>query len=185
MIWYTPLSPELYETLNCGLMVSDIITLVICVRYLMTAYTHFVDPYGTSRMGRWEAFKALRQLRLGVGMTVFLFGETPRMTYLWLVRYLTNTGNDASWMSQGVWVYIPIVSSTIAVFGMACIARALVPLVWGRFSYLAPISITVLAIVATRLIRDVGHLVEFTCGVTALAIAVVVIRRWRSPQFDV
>lgn len=148
MMYLTPLPPELYEVLNCALATSDFVTLGICIRYLMTAYFQF-----RKALTPWQSLRAMRTLRLSIGFTVFLIGETPRMGYLWFVRYLANTGHDATWLSKGWWIFLPVAASAVAVFGMACVVRALIPEVWGRYGYVGTIAISVVAVIGTQLFR--------------------------------
>lgn len=151
MLYFTPLPPELYEVLNCAIFAGSSVLLILCIRYLAAAYAGFRRA---GFMSRWECFVALRTLKLAVGLTVLLSGVVPRMGYLWLSRYLANTGYNVEWMSHGWMIYIPIIGSALDVLGCACTARAIIPEVWGRFGYFGTLAVAAGAVVLTQVLRD-------------------------------
>lgn len=156
MYYLAGLPPELYEIINAALGAVSWVALAICVRYLATAYVHLRNvPTGLPEppLSRLEAFYELRKLRLAIGLTVFLTGEAPRMTWLWWARYAANTGHDASWMAEWPYVTIPILASAQSVFGMGCVVRALTPLAWGRWGYVLAIGAAAWAVAVTQIVR--------------------------------
>ena len=132
------LPPLLYEVINCAIASTSAVALVICLRYLATEYRNI---------------QGLLRLRLAVAFTVFLFGETTRMSWVWLVRYLANTGHDTYWMGSLPWTVIPVAGSLVSIFGMACVVRALTPAAWGKWGYVMSLGAAVVAISLTQLIR--------------------------------
>lgn len=138
MILYTALPPELYEILNCAIATTSAIALVICVRYLATEY---------------QNIKGLLRLKLAIGFTVFLCGETARMTWVWLARYIANTHHDPAWMGAIPWLLIPIIGSAVSVFGMACIVKTLTPEAWGKWGYVGAIGAAAFAVAVTQIVR--------------------------------
>lgn len=156
MFWFTPLPPLLYEIINCALFTGSTMWLVICIRYLASAYVKLRKiPEGAliPVMTQWEALNELYKLRVAIGLTIFLCGESPRMGYLWVVRYLQNTGHDVAWLSQGWWIFVPVIASTISVIGCACSVRAIIPEAWGRHAYVGTLALVICAVVATQVIR--------------------------------
>lgn len=180
MMYFTPLPPVLYEIINCALFTSATVVLILCGRYLLTAYFQMRKSAGVGvsvpSLSRFEAFYELRKLRLAVGLTVFMLGESPRMGYLWLSRYMQNTGHDIAWLSQGFWILVPIIGSATAVCGLACLARAIVPAVWGRFGYFGTLMIATAAVVATQIIRDPIMLAEVV-GPSAVVLILLLVGR--------
>lgn len=150
IILFHALPPLLYEVLNCAIASTCVVALVIVLRYMTAAYFQFRRA---GILSRWESFTALRTLRLALGFMIFLTGETPRMTWVWLARYLANTDRDAAWMGTTPWVFVPIVGSVLSVLGMACIVRALVPVVWGRFGYWISLGTASAAVIGTQVFR--------------------------------
>lgn len=138
MILYTALPGELYEILNCAIAATSIVALVICMRYLATEYHNIIG---------------LLRLKLAIGFTVFLWGETARMTWVWLARYIANTHHDPSWMGTTPWVLIPIIGSAVSVLGMACIVKTLTPNAWGKWGYVGAIGAAALAVAVTQIVR--------------------------------
>lgn len=156
MLWFTPLPPILYEIINCALFAGATTWLVICLRYLATAYRQLRrirQGEFAPRLSRLEAFVSLHNYRVAIGLMIFLCGESPRMGYLWLVRYLGNTGHDVAWLSQGAWILVPVFSSTLSIVGCACSVRAIIPRVWGRYAYFGTLLIVLGAVVATQVFR--------------------------------
>jgi hypothetical protein len=156
MLWFTPLPPLLYEVINCALFAGATSWLIICIRYLVTAYCQLrrIRPGEYApRLSRSEAFAALHNYRVAIGLMIFLFGESPRMGYLWLVRYLGNTGHDVAWLSQGGWIFVPVLASALSIVGCACSVRAIIPRVWGRYGYCGTLLIVIAAVVATQIFR--------------------------------
>lgn len=132
------LPPRLYEIINCGIATTCTVALAICVRYLATEYRNI---------------QGLLRLKLAVGFTVFLIGESIRMGWVWLARYLANTAHDPSWMGHAPAVFLPIAASIVSIIGMACVIRALAPQAWGRVGYAVALASAALAIVATQFAR--------------------------------
>lgn len=150
MILFDALPPRLYEIISCSIAATSLVALVICVRYLFTEYRFVLNSFS----GDWrQAFTAMWQFRLALGFTVFLFGESPRMTWVWLARYLTNIGVSQAWMGTLPWLLVPIVASAVSVIGILCIVRALVPRAWGRFGYIGSILTALAAVTATQIFR--------------------------------
>lgn len=144
----TALPPRLYEILNSAIAATAFVALVICIRYLFIAYLQL-----RLALSPLEALRELRKFRLAIGFTILLSGEMPRMTWVWLARYLENTGRPMQWMGHAPWVLIAIVTSGVTVLGMACVVRALVPEVWGKFGYWVAIGSAVIAVVLTQIFR--------------------------------
>lgn len=138
MILMEALPPELYEILNCAIATISFVAWLICARYLYTEY---------------NSIRGLLRLKLAFGFTVFLTGETIRMVWVWLARFLTNTNHDASWMGSVQWVWVPVIGSLTTIAGLACIVRALIPEAWGRWGYAGSLGAVILALLATRLFR--------------------------------
>lgn len=149
MNFYDGLPPELYEIINCGLATAAFIVWIETAFYLLTRLRSFMAEGDTLL----QVIISLMTLRLALGTFVFLSGEWPRMTWLWVARYIKNTGHDPSWMAGAPWVYIPIVASTIAIIGLACFARAIVPQSWGRIGYWFTLLTPVVVIILTQVIR--------------------------------
>lgn len=135
---YDALPSELYEILNCAIATTCAMALVICLRYLVVEFVHT---------------RTLFRYKLALGFTVFLFGEAPRMTWVWLARFLSNTHHDSAWMGELPWVLVPIVGSAVSVAGMALIIRALAPEVWGRWGYLGALGLATAAVIGTQIFR--------------------------------
>lgn len=135
---YDALPSELYEVLNCAIATTCAVALAICVRYLVI---EFVQT------------RALFRYKLAIGFTVFLLGETPRMTWVWLARFLANTHRDPSWMGTMPWLLIPIVGSAMCVAGMACIIKTLTPDVWGKWGYAGAVGLAAAAVILTQVFR--------------------------------
>lgn len=150
MNFYDGLPPELYEILNCGLAVAAFMVWAETAFYLLTRFRRAIYVDGLSFS---QAIVRMVHLRLALGTFVFLSGEWPRMTWLWLARYIKNTDHDPSWMAGAPWVYIPIISSATAILGLACFARAIVPEAWGRVGYWATIFGPAIGIALTQIIR--------------------------------
>lgn len=135
---YDALPNDLYEILNCAIAATAAVALTICLRYLATEFHNI---------------RGLMRLRLALGLTVFLFGETSRMTWVWLARYLANVHGDPAWMGRTPWVLVPIAGSALCVLGLAWLVRALSPAAWGRWGYVVALSAAALAVVGTQLVR--------------------------------
>lgn len=150
IVLFHALPPLLYEVLNCATATIYYVALIITLRYMTTGYLHFRL---VGNLSRWDAFKTLRTLKFALGFLIFLLGECPSVTWVWLARFLANTGRNAVWMGQVPWVFVPVAGSAISVFGMACIVRALVPEVWGRFGYWVSLGTATAAVVVTQVFR--------------------------------
>lgn len=154
MILFHTLPPLLYEVLNCAIASTCFVALVIVVRYIATAYFHFRHEGLLPRpLSRWESFRALRTLKLAIGFLIFLSGEVPRMSWVWLARFLANTDRPSTWMGETPWVFVPVVASTLSVLGMACIVRALAPEAWGRFGYWMSLGTAAVTVIGTQIFR--------------------------------
>lgn len=145
------LPPWLFEIIYCAIGATCWVTLAICVRFLATVYVQFRREAVLHRLE--IIVVGLRTMRLPVGFTIFMTGLTPLMTWEWLARYLANTRHDVRWMGEMPWMALPIVAGMIAIIGLACIVRALVPTAWGRFGYWGAISTALAAVAITQVIR--------------------------------
>ena len=130
---------ELFEIINAAQAAGALVLLLLCVRYLWTEYDN--------------TFRGLLRSKLAFGFTVFLSGEVPLLVWQWVTRYRINTGRGADLMSDAPWGYMPLVFGLLSVIGMACIARAIVPMVWGSWGYAAVILVAAAAVVVTQVIR--------------------------------
>lgn len=148
IILFVSLPPRMYEIINCSIATTSFVALVICLRYLYIEYRRL---RGGARFV--DAVTALLELRLAVGLTVFLCGEFPRMTWVWLARWLANTGHMTAWMSTKPWVFVPVIASALSVLGMACVVRALTPRVWGAHGYTLAIGSALAAVAITQVFR--------------------------------
>lgn len=147
---YTALPPELFEIIDCTIAVTAFIAWILCVRYLAT---QVVRAHKDKDKSIAYVFRAVVKLRLAVAMLVCLTGEWPRVTWLWLARYLTNTGEDAAWMATVPWVFVPIVFSAISAVGFACVVRAITPEAWGRYGNTISLGIAAVVVLLTQYFR--------------------------------
>lgn len=144
------LPPRLYEILNCGIATSAWLAWMITARYLVTALVE------ARRLGAgWGAsFRTIYAYRLAVGFLIFLSGECPRMTWVWLARYVENIhGPPLRWMSSYPGLMVPVLASGLTVLGLACIVRALIPMVWGRYAYRVTLGTVISIVVLTQVFR--------------------------------
>lgn len=140
-----------WELLNCGLSVAAGISLLICLRYLFAMY---VNERKRWQMPWWNAITHLSTYRLAVGFTVFLAGEWPRATWVWWARYATNHHiGSVDWMGQWPWIVLPVGFGVLCIMGKACIIRALIPMVWGRYAYALICGSAVGVMIASELIN--------------------------------
>lgn len=145
-----PLPPRLYEILNVSIVTSAFVTWVITLRYLITA---LVDARRSG--AEWfNAFRTLFSYKLAVGFLIFLSGEWPRMAWVWFARYVENTrGAPFAAMSSFPLLLIPVIGSVLTVLGLACIVRALIPTVWGRYAYRVTLTAVVCIVALTQIVR--------------------------------
>lgn len=150
MVLFEALPPRLYEIINCAIASTSLMALIICVRYLVSEYLWFKHKV---QMTSRDALAEVIQYRVAIGFTVLMSGEFPRMTWVWLARYLMNTDQDAVWMGTFPWVMLPVVASMVSIIGMACILRGLTPRVWGRWGYCGCLLAPVIPIALTQFFR--------------------------------
>jgi hypothetical protein len=143
--------PVLFELINCGLSAAAGIALLICLRYL--AIMHWIE-WQRADVGFFRAIYNLSSYRLAVGFTIFLIGEWPRVTWLWWARYTINHDvMDASFMGQMPWAMLPVVFGVVSIIGKACIIRALIPMAWGQYAYVAVCGGALAVVIASQFIR--------------------------------
>lgn len=155
----------IYEIVTCALSVSSGVALLICIRYLATEFAMARRDWSITTL---EAFRNVARFRLAIGFTVFLIGLWPIATVFWLALYVIHRGGDGgTWAVTMPYALMPPFFGAIAIVGMACIVRALIPSVWGRCGYVLICGMSAIVVLASQLL-DVWGFIWFVIGGAAL-----------------
>lgn len=151
--WALP--PRLFEILYCSVASSSAVALAMSLRYLIV-YLIVNRRLQMEVLGSVDLGYMLRgflHLRLAIGFTVFLMGFTPLITWVWVARYCADIGVDVAWMGTKWWPLIPISGGLLAVWGLACVVRALAPDRWGMTGYFWALATAGFMVAITQIVR--------------------------------